>query len=108
VRDGVESLFSLPWNHDSLCPGMAVLFAWNTQVDDVPGIRRRCPFEQMHVPRPHFSTCTGSRVGVEIVRKHLPELQGKTAAHDPDAVHRIHDGFDIHVKDVPINRFDHC
>ncbi|WP_211193601.1 hypothetical protein, partial [Paraburkholderia sp. UYCP14C] len=20
-----------PWNHDSLCRGMAVLFAWNTQ-----------------------------------------------------------------------------
>jgi hypothetical protein len=27
----VESLFTLPWNHDSLCRGMAVLFAWNTQ-----------------------------------------------------------------------------
>ncbi|PTB20780.1 hypothetical protein C9I56_42285, partial [Paraburkholderia caribensis] len=30
VRDGVESVFALPWNRRSLWCGLAVRFAWNT------------------------------------------------------------------------------
>ena len=70
--------------------GLAAPMTLRGKVDDVTWIEEPPIVENEHAARLHLPGVAGRLIGFEVCRKCLFELKGNAFAHEPDAVHGVH------------------
>ena len=77
------------------------------KVDDVAWIEEPPIVENEHATGHHLSCLTGRLIGFEVFRKCLFELKRYAFAHEPDAVHGVHQRLGVGLQHISFCKLNH-